>query len=102
MHTTHPAFPGLYIMQVPTMSTAHITPEDGARLSDPGCVEVLAEITGGFGHIVHFDPETIEDEFSEYSPAFRAILTQLGAAGFTYARFDADHEACPTFPSFDW
>lgn len=92
----------MFVMNVPTMSTAHITKEDGARLSDPGSIEVLAEITGGSGHIVDFDAADIEDDFSDYSEAFRAILHKLAAAGFTYVRFDSDHDVCPKFPTFIW
>ena len=96
-------FPGLFVMKVPTMSTCHITKEDGALLCAAGRVEVLAEISGGYGHIVDFpDADTIEEDFAEFSPAFRHILTELAKAGYTYVRFDADHMPCPAFPSFEW
>lgn len=95
--------PPFFVMQVPTMSAAHITKEDGALLCAAGRVEVLAEISGGFGHIVDFpDADTIEEDFAEFSPAFRHILTELAKAGYTYVRFDADHMPCPSFPSFEW
>lgn len=102
MQTTHPSFPEMFIMNVPCLSTRHITKEDGARLLDPGCVEVLAEITGGFGHILHFEAAEIDEEFSLYSPALRAVLHQLAAAGFEYVRFDSDSAICPKLPTFDW
>jgi hypothetical protein len=95
-------FPDLFIMQVPTLSTSHITCDDGAMLADPRNPEVLAEITGGTGHIIHFEPDTLDEEFSHYSAPFRSILSQLAAAGFRYVRFDSDHDVYPSFPTFDW
>lgn len=99
----HAALPGMLVMQVPTMSTLHITKEDGKRLAEFEAEAVLAEISGGTGHIVDFpDASTIDADFSDYSEAFRAILHQLAAAGFTYVRFDGDHATCDSFPTFEW
>lgn len=101
-----PLIPGLQsIMQVPHLSTAHITAEDGAQLRLNLSRDSLAIIENGFGHILHFEPETIEEDFSNatgFSRKFRDVLHYLGTAGFEYVRLDPDGDTLPGLPTFDW
>lgn len=101
MSSNLPNFLGAYVLQVPFLSTAHITPTDREFLLDPHNTQILAEITGQCGHILHFEAENIDDDFSLYSPAFRALLHQLHAAGFCYVRLDADGDVVTTLPTFE-
>ncbi len=97
--------PKSFVMRAAEISTAHITAEDGARLRENG-PEVLAVISGGHGHIVHFgdgtDDADIDHDFAVYSPAFRSLLYTLRGEGFSYVRLDPDGATCRDLPTFEW
>ena len=101
-----PSIPGLQaIMRVPHLNTAHITAEDGAQLALNLTRDSLAIVERGHGHILHFELESISDDFSDergFSPVFRDMLAYLAAAGFVYVRLDPDGDVLPGLPVFTW
>ena len=105
MKTLSP-IPGLSsIMQMPHLSTAHITAEDGAQLRLNLVRDSLAVIERGRGHIIHFEPDSIEDDFRSdhgFSREFRDMLHYLARFGFGYVRLDPDGDVIPGLPTFDW
>lgn len=105
MQTSHPALPGIFIMQVPAISTAHITAQDGAQLRQNNARDSLAIIEDGHGHILHFAADSIADDFADqhgFTADFRALLQRFADLGFQYLRLDPDFNICPEFPTFDW
>jgi acyl carrier protein len=96
--------PRYFIMQVPRISTGHITKEDGVRLLEERDSEVLAKENyrnGSSWHAVFledYDPE----EWARYSQEFRNILSFFSGRGYLYLAFDANGDELPWFPTFDW
>jgi hypothetical protein len=101
-----PIIPGLeHIMQVPHLSTVHITAEDGKQLALNLSSDSLAVIERGFGHILHFESEDLDDDYSDeagFSQSFRDMLHYLARDGFKYVRLDPDGDILPGLPVFTW
>ncbi len=93
------------VMQVPVISTAHITKEDGEQLMKADPRDVLATLYDSSGHIVHAD---LDEEMTEafppdrFSDAFRAVVQFFRDRGFTYLRLDAHASTAPDLPTFEW
>lgn len=95
-------FPGMFVPRVPTLSTAHITKEDGDRLQHNYIPALIGRSPdGAILHIGESDDDP-EEEFAEFSEAFRNIVLRLKEAGYNYVRFDNAQENIPAFPTFDW
>jgi len=96
--TTHG--PSRHIMQVPVISTFHITKEDGQRLALDDWRDSLAACHGD-GHILHFEADSLDD-FSEFSEPFQDMISEFADLGYTYLRLDIDGEILPDLPTFEW
>jgi hypothetical protein len=101
-----------HVMQVPTISTKHITKEDGHAISCEG-IEVLAAAEHCDLHIISFDnandyhiegPDDFKDDFPPelYSDDFRALIFTFASLGYGYLRLDADAEIIEGLPVFEW
>ena len=102
-----------HIMQVPVISTRHITAADGAQLALNDPRDSLAVVEGGRGHIITWDlckpdfidsPEDFADDFPPdlFSPEFRAVVCAFARLGYCYLRIDADGAEVEGLPVFDW
>jgi hypothetical protein len=94
-------FPEMFVPRVPTLSTSHMTREDADRLHHH--YQPSAMLSSSDGALLHIhncsDPE---EEYAEFSEAFRNIILRLVEAGYSYVRFDSCHEPIASFPTFDW
>lgn len=93
------------IMTVASISTAHITKEDGAQLLKADARDVLFTLFDGTGHIVHsLDDEDINEAFppDRFSDAFRAMFQYFRDRDFEYVRIDANGPTIPDLPTFAW
>ncbi len=92
------------IMQVPRISTQHITASDGSQLRKCLTQEVLAQENYGNDpswhmlHIAEFDPA----EWLSYSTAFALAVQFFAERGYYYLIFDADGDVISELPTFDW
>lgn len=92
-------------MQVPRISTCHITPEDGAKLREAVSHEVIAKenfTCGSTWHMIlleDFDP----NEWGRYSQAFLTVVAFFVERGYAYLAFDGESgDVIPELPTFDW
>ena len=101
------------VMMVAVISTQHLTKADGAQLALNDPRDVLAEVERGHGHIIHFQSRheahfVCADDFADdyapelFSDHFRLIVFTFASLGYSYLRFDPDHEPLPDFPTFQW
>jgi hypothetical protein len=95
-------FTSIFVAPVAMLSTAHITKEDGARLLHgpvPAAV-IYRSSEGALISIYEFaDPD---EEFANFSEAFRDIIKKLSEDGYSYVRFDEVFPTIPELPTFDW
>lgn len=104
MKTTHylsnPPATESWIMTVPVISTAHIRPEDDARLQadDIGNGPVMADLKPGWLLLI----EDFHDNFNGYSDAFLHLLETFHHLGFHYLRLDPDGNVLDDLPQFEW
>lgn len=92
-------------MQVPVISTQHITAADGAQLVKAEPRDVLATLYESTGHIIHSDSdEDLAEAFpaNRFSDAFRALVLHFRTLGFEYLRIDAHGDVVPGLQTFDW
>lgn len=92
------------IMEVPMISTAHITQEDRAQLLKGHPQDVFATIYDSSGHIIHsLTDEPIDEAFplERFSEAFRAMFLYFRQIGFEYVRIDSNGPVIPDLPTFD-
>ncbi len=94
-----------HVMQVPVISTQHITAADGAQLLKAEPCDVLATLYESSGHIIHSDTdEDLAEAFppDRFSDAFRALVLHFRALGFEYLRIDSNGDVVPGLPTFAW
>lgn len=90
---------GPWVMEVPVLSTTHLTEDDNQRLAD-GEPAPLFNADAGYILVIEEDPAV---ELAEFSSAFRALVTALrDHLGYAYVRFDMDGEIIAGLPTFDW
>ena len=92
------------IMQVPVISTAHITIEDREQLSKAEPADVLATLWDGSGHIIHAEAdEPVSEAFppGRFSDSFRQLVQWFRDRGYTYLRLDANALLVPELPTFE-
>jgi hypothetical protein len=93
-----------FIMQVPRISTQHITPEDGAKLLEARTSEVYAldnypgQVSWHMVCLGEFDPS----EWTRYSSAFALVMQFFADLGYRYLALDADGDVLPELPTFEW
>lgn len=92
------------LMEVPVISTAHITKEDREVLLKADPRDVIATFYDSMAHIVHSLPdEPINEAFppDRFSEAFRAMFLHFRKLGFEYVRLDAEGPVIPELPTFN-
>jgi hypothetical protein len=92
-----------FIMQVPRVSTQHITKDDGAKLRECLTSEVFAKenYPGPTWHMLcieGFEPS----EWQRYSSAFALVLQFFSELGYSYLALDADGDVVPDLQTFEW
>jgi hypothetical protein len=97
---THPNPTETWIMHVPVVSTAHISPTDDARLhqDDIGNGPVMADLKPGWLLLI----EDFHDSFEGYSDTFLHLLETFHDLGFHYLRLDPDGNDIDDLPTFEW
>ena len=95
-----------HVMHVPSISTAHITQQDGEHLEELDDSEVFCHNDDGSTVLIRIyheaTKETIERDFFRYSDAFKQVLLCLHDMGYRYVRFDPDGSIIPGWETFDW
>lgn len=88
-----------WIMVAPVISTAHIRPEDDARLQndDIGNGPVMANLKPGY--LLCIDDLT---DFEGYSDGMLHLLETFHHLGFHYLRLDPDGDRLDDLPQFEW
>jgi hypothetical protein len=96
----HPASHETWIMHVPVVSTAHISPADDARLhqDDIGNAPVMADLNPGW--LLSIDD--LADFEEGYSDAFLHLIETFHNLGFHYLRLDPDGNDLDDLPTFEW
>ena len=95
-------FTNIFVAPVAMLSTSHITKEDGARLLHgpvPAAV-IYRSSEGALISIYEFADH--DEEFANFSEAFRDIIKKLNEDGYSYVRFDEVFPTISELPTFDW
>lgn len=103
----------VHIMQVPVISTSHITKADGDQLAKNDPRDSLATLYDDQGHIITWDDWEADDEATAesfiadfppdlFSNEFRAVVATFARLGYCYLRLDCDGAAIEGLPVFEW
>ena len=94
----------LWVMQVPVISTGHITKSDAETLDEDSHCRVLLFPASEDGYLIYIGEGTDERWMNNpgLSDALKAVLTNLQSLGYTYVRFDSAGDDFTDLPTFNW
>lgn len=94
--------------RVADISTQHVTPEDGFRLTAGDCPGHVANTPEDAGTIIAIPLAELANEGLEelrqygFSESFLGIVSDLQEQGIPYARFDKDGAPVINAPIYQW